>query len=180
METVDSTVAVYESHSGAEKAIKKLTAAGFDMKNLSLVGKGYHTDEQVVGFYNAGDRIKFWGLQGAFWGGFWGLFFGGVYLTLPVIGPVIALGYIAAILVSAVESAVVAGGLSALGAALYSIGIPKNSVIQYATDLKADSFLVMAHGTAEEVARAKAILKTTSPKRIDTHSGAKVGEPAMV
>jgi len=180
METVDSTVAVYESHSGAEKAIKKLTAAGFDMKNLSLVGKGYHTDEQVVGFYNAGDRIKFWGLQGAFWGGFWGLFFGGVYLTLPVIGPVIALGYIAAILVSAVESAVVAGGLSALGAALYSIGIPKNSVIQYETDLKADSFLVMAHGTAEEVARAKAILEATSPKRIDTHSGAKVGEPAMV
>jgi Protein of unknown function (DUF3341) len=180
METVDSTVAIYDSHTGAEKAIKKLTAAGFDMKSLSLVGKGFHTDEKVVGFYNAGDRIKFWGLQGAFWGGFWGLFFGGVFLTLPVIGPVIALGYVAAIIISAVESAVLVGGLSALGAALYSIGIPKNSVIQYEADLKADGFLVMAHGTAEEVARAKAVLETTNAKRVDMHSGAKAGEPAMV
>jgi len=179
MENVESTVAVFDSHTGAEKAIKKLNAAGFDMKSLSLVGKGYHTDEKVLGFYNAGDRIKFWGLQGAFWGGFWGLFFGGVFLSLPVIGPVIALGYVAAIIVSAVESAVLVGGISALGAALYSIGIPKNSVIQYEADLKADGFLVMAHGTADEVARAKAVLETANAKRVDTHSGAKTGEPAM-
>jgi len=180
METVDSTVAIYDSHTAAEKAIKKLNAAGFDMKSLSLVGKGFHTDEKVVGFYNAGDRIKFWGTQGAFWGGFWGLFFGGVFVTLPIIGPVIALGYVAAIIISAVESAVLVGGLSALGAALYSIGIPKNSVIQYEADLKADGFLVMAHGSAEEVARAKSVLEATDPKRIDTHSGAKAGEPALV
>jgi len=31
MEAVDSTVAVYDSHTAAEKAIKKLNAAGFDM-----------------------------------------------------------------------------------------------------------------------------------------------------
>jgi len=179
MKTVDSTVAVFDNHSGAEKAIKKLTAAGFDMKSLSVVGKGFHTDEKVVGFYNAGDRIKFWGSQGAFWGGFWGLFFGGVFVTLPVIGPVIALGYVAAIIISAVESAVLVGGLSALGGALYSIGIPKDSVIQYEADLKADGFLVMAHGSEDEIARAKAILGTANPKRIDTHSGAKAGEPAM-
>jgi hypothetical protein len=40
---------------------RKLAAAGLEMKNLSVVGKGYHTDEKVVGFYNAGDRIQFWG-----------------------------------------------------------------------------------------------------------------------
>ncbi len=180
MEKLDSTVAVFDSHADAEKAIKKLNAAGFDMKSLSLVGKGYHTDEKVLGFYNAGDRIKFWGTRGAFWGGFWGLFFGGVFLSLPVIGPVIALGYVAAIIVSAVESAVLIGGMSALGAALYSIGIPKNSIIQYEDDLKADSFLVMAHGTTGEIARAKTALETTNPKRVDMHFGAKVGSPAMV
>ncbi len=53
--------------------------------------------------------------------------------------------------VSAIESAVVVGGLSALGAALYSIGVPKDSVIQNKAALKADSFLVMAHGRAEEM-----------------------------
>ena len=59
-----------------------MTAGGFAMKNLSVVGNGYHSEEKVVGFYSTGDRIKFWGSRGAFWGGFWGLFFGGLFLAL--------------------------------------------------------------------------------------------------
>jgi hypothetical protein len=121
--------------------VKTLTAAGFAMKNLSVVGKGYHSDEKVVGFYNAGDRIKFWGSHGAFWGGFWGLFFGGLFLAAPVAGPVVVLGFLATIIVSAIENALVVGGVAALAAALYSIGVPKDSVVQYESDIKADSFL---------------------------------------
>ncbi len=64
MEVVDSVVAVFSDRNAAEAAVKKLAAAGFEMKNLSVVGKGYHTDEKVVGFYNTGDRIKFWGSRG--------------------------------------------------------------------------------------------------------------------
>src|SRR5580693_10230045 len=78
MEIADTVIAVFVDHQAAETAVKKLTAAGFEMKNLSVVGKGYHTEERVVGFYNVGDRVKFWGKRGAFWGGPWGLFFGGL------------------------------------------------------------------------------------------------------
>ena len=28
---------------------------------------------RAVGYYNAGDRVKMWGRNGAFWGGLWGL-----------------------------------------------------------------------------------------------------------
>jgi hypothetical protein len=56
---------------------------GFDMKKLSIVGKDYHTEEHVVGFYNAGDRMKRWGKSGAFWGGFWGLLVGSAKLFPP-------------------------------------------------------------------------------------------------
>jgi hypothetical protein len=77
-----------------------------------------------------------------------------------------------------IENAVMVGGLSALGAALYGIGVAKDSVIQYETAVRADSFLVMAHGTAEEVARAKAILGTANPSRLDVHAGAKAARPA--
>ena len=173
-----SVVAVFADHNAAEAAVKKLTTADFEMKNLSVVGKGYHSDEKVVGFYNAGDRIKFWGKRGAFWGGFWGLFLGGLFMTIPVVGHVVVLGYLATIVIAGIENAVLVGGLSALGAALYSIGIPKDSVIQYETALKADSFLVMAHGTAEEMARAKTILGTANASRVDVHAGAKVAEAA--
>ena len=169
MEISDTVVAVFATHQAAETAIKKLTEDSFKMKNLSVIGKGYHTDEKVVGFYNAGDRIKFWGTRGAFWGGLWGLFFGGLFLTTPF-GPVVALGYLSAILIAAIENAVVVGGLSALGAAIYSMGIPKDSVIQYEADVKADNFVVMAHGTAEEAARAKAILAPLKPSRLTLHT----------
>ena len=96
-------------------------------------------------------------------------------MTIPVVGHVIVLGYLAATVVSAVESAVLVGGLSALGAALYSIGIPKDSVIQYESDMKADRFLVMAHGSDAEVARAKKILGAANPSRLDVVT-AKVAE----
>ena len=177
MENTDTVVAVFADHPAAEAAIKKLTTAGFDMKSLSVVGKGYHTDEKVVGFYNTGDRIKFWGTRGAFWGAFWGLFLGGLFVAVPVVGQVVVLGYLASIVIAAIENAVVVGGISALVAALYSIGVPKDSVIQYETLLKADNFLVMAHGPAADIARAKAILGTLSPALLDVH--AKTAEPAI-
>ena len=94
MKSVDTVIATFADHPAAETAIKKLAAAGFDMKNLSVVGKGYHTEEKVVGFYNVGDRIKVWGSRDAFSGGFWGLFFGGGFMTIPVVGYVIVLGYL--------------------------------------------------------------------------------------
>jgi hypothetical protein len=178
MEKLDTVVAVFADHNAAEAAVKKLTAAGFGMKKLSIVGKGYHTDEKVVGFYNIGDRVKFWGTRGAFWGGFWGLFLGGLFMTVPAVGHIVVLGYLATIAVSALENAVIVGGLSALGAAIYGLGIPKNSVLQYEAAVTADNFLVMAHGTAEEVARAKAILGTVNPSHLDVHTDVKTVEPA--
>jgi hypothetical protein len=178
MEPVDTVIAVFSNHQAAEGAVKELAAAGFEMKNLSVIGKGYHTDEKVVGFYNIGDRVKFWGTRGAFWGGFWGLFFGGLFMTIPFVGHVVVLGYLATIAIAGIENAIIVGGLSALGAALYSIGIPKDSVLQYETAVKSDNFLVMAHGGAAEIARAKAILGTANPSRLDVHAGAKAKTPA--
>ena len=151
-------VAIYNTHDEAEQAVKTLEQGGFDMRKLSIVGKDYHTEEHVVGYYNTGDRMKAWGRIGAFWGGLWGLLFGAAFFIIPGIGPVVLAGPLVASLVGALEGAVVVGGLTALGAALASLGIPRNSVVQYETALKADKFLVIAHGTPEEVARAKSII----------------------
>jgi uncharacterized membrane protein len=178
MALTNSVVAVFANHQAAEAAVKQLTEAGIEMKHLSVVGKGYHTDEKVVGFYNTGDRVKFWGSRGAFWGGFWGLFFGGLFMTIPLVGHVVILGYLATVAISGIENAVLVGGLSALGAAIYSVGVPKDSVLQYETAVKADNFLVMAHGSSEEVAHAKAILATADASRLDVYAGTKVAEPA--
>ena len=167
----NAVVGIFNSHTEAEKSIKELQKAGFDMKKLSIVGKDYHTEEHVVGYYNAGDRMKVWGKLGAFWGGFWGLLFGSALFIIPGIGPLIVFGPLVGWIVGALEGAVVVGGLSALAAALFSIGIPKDSSILYETALKSDKFLVIAHGTADEAAKAKSILETAGAAQIDVHSG---------
>jgi hypothetical protein len=164
-----AVVAVYEAHPEAEAAVKELQRAGFDMKKLSVVGKDYHTDEQVVGYYNAGDRMKYWGKLGALWGGLWGLLFGAAFFWVPGIGPLLIAGPLSASIVAGLESAVVVSGLSALGAGLYSIGIPKDSVLKYETAIKVSKYLLVAHGTGAEVAKAKEILRTTNPLQLDDH-----------
>src|ERR1017187_7282642 len=151
-------VAVFKLHTEAEAAINELNKSGFDMKKLSIIGRDYHTDEHVVGYYNAGDRMKYWGKLGAFWGGFWGLLFGGAFFWVPGIGQVLVAGPLVAAIVAALEQAVVVGGVSAVGAGLYSLGIPKDSVVQYETDLKAKKFVVVAHGTPQELKRANEIM----------------------
>ncbi len=104
--------------------------------------------------------MKAWGSQGAFWGGLWGLLFGSAFFLIPGIGPLLIAGPFVASLVGALEGAIALGGLSALGAALVSLGIPKDSVIDYETEIKTGKFVLIAHGTADEIAQAKETLGT--------------------
>jgi uncharacterized membrane protein len=170
MTDTNAVIAVYDNHSAAEDAVKELQKSGFDMKKLSVVGKDYHTEEHVIGYYNAGDRMKYWGKQGAFWGGFWGLLFGAAFFSVPAIGAVLVGGPLVAWIVAALEDAVLVGGLSAIGAGLYSIGIPKDSVVTYETAIKAGQYLVVAHGTSAEAAKARNILSTLKPTNVTDHS----------
>jgi hypothetical protein len=167
----NAIVAVYNDHVQAEGAVDQLKQAGFDMTKLSIVGKDYHTEENVIGYYNAGDRMKYWGKMGAFWGGVWGLLFGAALFVVPGIGPVLVAGPVAAWIVAGLEGALVVGGLSAIGAGLYSIGIPKDSILRYEVALKADKFLLIAHGSADEVARAKETIEQSSPVEVNVHAG---------
>lgn len=170
----NAVAAIYKTHTDAEAGVKELQKAGFDMKKLSIVGKEYQTNEHVVGYYNTGDRMKYWGKLGGFWGGLWGVLFGAAFFWVPGIGPLVVGGPLVASIVGGLEGAALVGGLSALGAGLYSVGIPKNSVLEYETAIKAGKFLLIAHGTEEEVRRAKGILKTTGTADLaeHTHSGA--------
>jgi hypothetical protein len=144
-EAKDVFVSVYDTHSEAESAVQSLSKRGFDMTKLSIVGKDYHVEEEVVGYYTAGDRMMAWGATGAFWGGMWSLLFGSAFFLVPGFGPILAAGPVVVWIVGALESAVVVGGFSALGGALFSVGIPNDSIVEYETQIKAGKFLVIAH-----------------------------------
>lgn len=170
MKESNAVVGIFVSHLEAETSIKELQQAGFDMKKLSIVGKDFHTEEHVIGYYNAGDRMKVWGKLGAFWGGFWGLLFGSAMFVIPGVGPLVVFGPLVSWMVGALEGAVVAGGLGALAAALYSLGIPHDSCLQYETAVKSNRFLVVAHGTIAEADKAKEILELAGATHIGIHA----------
>jgi hypothetical protein len=175
MSETKAMVAVYGTHDGAEAGVKELQRAGIDMSTLSIIGKDTHTDEHVVGYYNTGDRMKYWGKTGAFWGGFWGLLFGSAFFVIPGIGPVLVAGPAVAWIVGALEGALVFGGISAIGAGLVGMGIPKDSVIEYELALKTDKYLLMVNGTEAEVNRARKILESTGGESTTVYAGEAVG-----
>jgi hypothetical protein len=79
-------------------------------------------------------------------------------------------GPLVAWIVAGLEGAVEVGALGALGAGLFSIGIPKNSIVKYETAIKTDQFVLVAHGTATEAAKAKDIIETTHPASFTMHA----------
>jgi len=162
----NSVVAIFKSHIEAETAVKELQRAGFDMQKLSIVGRDYHTDENVVGYYNASDRMKYWGKLGAYWGGFWGLLFGSGFFLVPGVGPLLVAGPLVGWIVAALEGAAV------LGAGLYSLGIPKDSILQYETAVKSGKYIVIAHGSDVETVHAREIIKRTNPEALAEHQPA--------
>jgi hypothetical protein len=157
------TIAVFQTHAEAEGAVTDLQRAGFDMTRLSIVGADFGTVEHVVGSDNIGDRTKVWGRAGAFWGGIWGLF-GAAWLPVPGIGPVLVGGPLVAAIVGGLESAVVAEGLSAIGAGLVSVGVPTDIVFNYETAIKAGKYVLVAHGGVAAVDPAVA-RGAASPRR---------------
>jgi hypothetical protein len=167
--TEEIAVAIYDTHRRAEEAIKVLEHSGFDMRKLSIIGRDYQTEEHVVGYFNTGDRIKLFSKWGVFWGGLIGILIGSAFMLVPVLGHIVVLGPLASTFASAIEGAAVGGGVSAVAGALLSIGIPRDSVLRYEAALKADKFLVVVHGTEDDIAKAKDVLRFSQPT-FDQHA----------
>ncbi len=166
MDLPESPAYVFNTHTQAAEAIRSLERSGFDVKKLSLVGRGFHSEEHPVGFYTSADKIRTWGKIGAFWGGIWGLLLAPAVFFIPGLGLLALAGPLVAALVGALEGALVVGSVSALGAALTQIGVHKDHVIKYETAIKADKYLVVVHGSAVELEQARAVLKGSLPSLV--------------
>ncbi len=161
--TTDShCVAVFGHHRDAERALRALEHASFDTNKLSIIGRGRHAEGHAVGFYRAADRVKYWGRHGAFWGALFGIVLAPASLWIPGIGPIVTRGIVGSMLLGAIEGgavgAAVLGGTSAFAAALFGLGVPKDTVIQLERELGADRFLLIASVPPAEVECARGLL----------------------
>ncbi len=151
-------ISTFERYPDADAAVKTLTDAGFPLRNLGIIGNGYHTEFRSAGWRKAGDRIKLWSMRGALSGAAAAVVLGAVFTPTSVSGSVFVLGYIAAVIVCAIEGAAAIGGLSLAGAIACNAIEQKTGAIHYDRVTKADGFQVIARGTAEQTDRGKAIV----------------------
>jgi hypothetical protein len=81
---------------------------------------------------------------------------------IPGFGLLGMAGPFVSVLVSALEGALVVGGVSALGAALSDLGVSADLIIKYELAIKSDQFLMIIHGDQLDIDTATSILNHTS------------------
>ena len=170
MHPANCVISVFNTPEQTESALRKVQSAGVDMNTLSILGKGHHSEQYPVGFYTTANRIKAWGGSGAFWGGIWGRLFGAAFFWVPGFGPLLVAGPFVNSLLGALEGTALVGGIGALGAALASIGVPKNGVVRYETELKADKYLLIANGAPLQVERTQQIVEQINATDVHVYS----------
>jgi len=163
-------IAVYNTHEDAEKVIREVEKAEFDMQKLSIAGKDYQTEKDIVGFYNTGDSMKAWGRMGAFWGSIWGSLVGSAFFQIPGFGPLLVAGPLVSWIVVGLENETDPGRTSVIDAALRGIGIPADSISEYETQLKASKFIVIAHGRAEEISGIESAFALSRNESLKEHA----------
>jgi hypothetical protein len=167
MSNRNAVVAVYRNHTEANAAIGTLSQAEFEIRKFSMVAKDR---QHVIADDRPDDQPVSWGKLGLFGPGLWGRVFGWASFWIPGMGPLLLGGPIVPAIVGAHDGAAIFGDLNALGVGFYRIGIPKESIRRYERAIKRGCYLLIVHGTEEEVARAGRIVSSTGAELVALHT----------
>ena len=167
-----SVVGVYTTMSGAETAVRSLGEGGFPIQKVSIIAKHLVDDKRVHGYVTACDVAKTSAATGAWVGGIFGLLVGAAFLWVPGVGPLVVVGSLAAVLLGGVEGAVAGAAVTGVLGWLVGLGISREKILKYEEAVKAGKFLVIAHGPADAVNKAREILKTSKAEQLDLHAPA--------
>jgi hypothetical protein len=172
MSQEQSVVGVYAHIDTAEEAVRQLAAGGFPADHVSIIARDLGTEKKVHGFVTSCDVAKESARTGAWVGGIFGLLVGAAFVWVPGVGPLVVAGSLTSALLGGLEGAVAGAAFSGMLGWLASLGISKQHILKYEEHVKAGKYLVIAHGTADEVARARQVLQGTAPTELNVHGEA--------
>ena len=173
MDARSTLVAVFPSPPDARDACRRLKDVGVDMQWVSVVGKGHHVEEQASGYYER-DGPHFWGRHMAVWQDLWRILEGSAFLWVPELGPLIIAGPLSGRVVGELQSPMVVGGMSVLGASLMALAVPGRQASKYETAVLADQLLLVVQAYDEEVVRDSQVLRDAGPLELELHAAAVV------
>lgn len=158
----NAKVFVFKSLTEARWAVQTLQRAGFDLDHLSVAARQCSPCNDAICFYERDGRPGYWGKDEDFWIWLFAALDGWAYVVFPSLGAVLVVGPLASWIVAALRDHSIFGRLNALEASLYNMGIPRDSILRYESALQKDKYLVIVHGTADEVDRAQEVLRASA------------------
>lgn len=171
-------VAIFDSHSAAEKAAKEIKDQGLRTEDISIVVKekvqrnsdtsveagsmafGADSGEEGRG-RGINDNISDGVMTGGVLGGLAGVLIGAGSMAVPGLGIIAAAGPITGLIAGAVTGGVVGG--------LVDMGIPENRSRQYETDIKAGKALFSMRAEDENIDSVASILRNNGAESVDSY-----------
>jgi hypothetical protein len=151
-------IGIYPERESVERALRRLRDEGFDMRDVSVICRGFEATELPAGVLTTGEIAEAGAGVGAVAGFLCGLAIGTALLVLPGLGPVFVTGSFLAALAGATEGAVVGAVVGGLGGALVGWGIPAVHVQRYETHLSEGEFLLLARTDPADVEYTSSVL----------------------
>jgi hypothetical protein len=169
---------IYQNGKQAERTVDDLLAARFSNDDISVLLPDNKGSKDFAHEKNtkAPEGTTAGVTTGGVIGGTLGLLAGIGVLAIPGIGPFIAAGPI----VTALAGLGVGGAVGGIIGALVGMGIPEYEAKRYEGHIKAGGVLLSVHcDTAEEIVRAKDVLKHTGAQDISSAGEASADKPAV-
>jgi uncharacterized protein (TIGR02271 family) len=175
-----NVVGLFDSRSEAHSTVQQLVNSGFDREDISLVSQdtdresnegkihpGISGSDLSVPKDDTSGALKGAGI-GAALGGIGGLLAGIAGLAIPVIGPIVAAGPIAAALTAALGGAGVGAATGGLIGALTDMGVPEDEAKHYQDQVGQGKTLVIVRASDDASAnRAAGILESSGAEKVD-------------
>jgi hypothetical protein len=165
---------IYSTRVAVENATESLVRAGFSTNDISVLlpeSLGGPKDMGTEKATKAPEGTAAGVTTGGVIGGALGVLAGVGLLAIPGLGPFIAAGPI----VAGLAGLGVGGAVGGVTGALVGMGIPEFEAKRYEGRLKTGGILLSVHcDTAEEITRAKEVLKSTGAEDVSSTSESSV------
>ncbi|HZS02840.1 MAG TPA: hypothetical protein VFE37_29295 [Chloroflexota bacterium] len=152
-----TAVGYFHDRGAADRAYDALRAAGFDSDDISILGRGREGGMGLADHDRDRDNVS--AGEGAVTGGIVGLLIGAAAMLIPGIGPVVAVGPLAAGLAGVVTGGVTGAVVGGITGALVDAGVPEEEARWANERFASGGYLVTVRTDEGSYGKARMILE---------------------
>jgi hypothetical protein len=173
--------ALFEDLRSARRVVQDLRRSGIPDRDISIISSGDHyseTDYRTIDgnyFVDDDSHTEEGAEVGAAVGGVGGFVVGLTTVTIPGVGPVLALGNILASTITGAAVGGLAGGIIGL---LIDLGVPEERAHLYQEGIRHGHVLVAAQSSPDDISRIKEVFGEHRP--VDLHNRSESWEKETV